>query len=303
MPHLHMTRIRWAFTALLGLVSALTACSGQRLLNSLTLPGGYVRASNVIFDDATGLKLDVYTPTNAKNAPVVIFYYGGRWTEGDVASYEFVGAALAKQGFVAVVPDYRHYPAVKFPAFVQDAAKAVRWTHDHAQAYGGDVGRIFVMGHSAGAHLAALLATNESYLAGVGGSRSWLAGMIGLAGPYDFLPFTDADIQDMFGPPENYAASQPINFVDGRNPPLLLLHGENDDSVWPKNSRNLAAKVKAAGGPVELVLYPKMSHSWIVATLSQPLQGQSDVMAYTVDFVLRKSGLKPDNGPAPQPAR
>ncbi len=294
-----MNRIRWAFAALIGIASALASCSGQRLLNTLTPPGGYTRASNVVFDDASGLKLDIYTPTNAKNAPVVIFYYGGRWSEGDPASYEFVGAALAKQGFVAVIPDYRHYPKVKFPAFVQDAAKSVRWTHDHVNAYGGDVGRIFLMGHSSGAHLAAMLATDESYLAEVGGSRLWLAGMIGLAGPYDFLPFTEDDIKDMFGPPENYPNTQPINHVDGKNPPLLLLHGDNDTSVWPKNTRNFAAKVKAAGGPVEVVIYPKMTHSWIVATLSQPLQGQSDVMAYTVDFVLRKSGLKPDNGPAP----
>lgn len=301
MPRPQLVRIRWALTALIGLVSALTACSGQRLLNTLTPPGGYTRASNVVFDTTTGLKLDVYTPTNAKNAPVVVFYYGGRWSEGDVQSYEFVGAALAKQGFVAVIPDYRHYPQVKFPAFVQDAARAVRWTREHAQAYGGDVGRIFVMGHSAGAHLAALLSTDERYLAEVGGTRRWLAGMIGLAGPYDFMPFTDADIQDMFGPQERWPESQPINFVDGRNVPMLLLHGENDSSVWPKNSRNLAAKIREAGGPVELVVYPKMSHSWIVATLSSPLQGQSDVMAYTVDFVLRKSGLKPDTGPAPQP--
>ena len=158
------------------------------------------------------------------------------------------------------------------------------------------------MGHSAGAYNAAMLATDESYLSAVGGSRIWLSGMIGLAGPYDFLPVTDPDLKDMFGPPERYADTQPINHVDGRNPPLLLLHGENDESVWPKNTRNFAAKVRAAGGWVETVIYPKMSHGWIVATLSQPLQGQSDVMSYVKDFVLRKSGLKPDPQPPTLPA-
>lgn len=291
--------MRLGLLAMLG--SLMAGCSGQKLLNTLTTERGYSRVPDLVFDAETGLKLDVYQPTGAQNAPVVVFFYGGRWSEGSKDLYEFVGGALAKQGFVAIVPDYRLYPSVKFPAFVQDSAKAVRWAHENARRYGGDLGRVFVMGHSAGAYNAAMLAMDESWLAAVGGSRRWLAGMIGLAGPYDFMPFTDPDIQDMFGPPARYEATQPINHVDGQNPPLLLLHGEDDSSVWPKNTRNLAAKVNTAGGPVETVIYPKMSHTWIVATLSQTLQSRSDVMAYVSDFVLRKSGLKPDVASAPKP--
>ena len=290
----------WLKMSVLSLVTGLlSACSGQKLLNNLTVGTGYTRASNIVFDDATGLKTDVYTPAGADNAPIVVFFFGGRWSEGDKNLYEFVGAALAKQGFVTVIPDYQLYPKVKFPAFVQDSAKALRWARDNAGRYGGDANRLFVMGHSAGAYNAAMLATDESYLKAVGGSRQWLSGMIGLAGPYDFLPFTDADIIDMFGPPAGYAATQPINHVDGKNPPMLLMHGEDDVSVFPKNTRNLANKIKAAGGAVETVFYPKLSHSWIVATLSTTLQGQSDVMRYTKDFVLRRSGLKPDVEPTP----
>lgn len=277
----------------------LSACSGQKLLNTLTPGAGYTRVSNLVFDQSSGLKTDVYTPKGAANAPVVVFFFGGRWSEGDKDLYEFVGAALAKQGFVAVVPNYRLYPQVKFPAFVEDSAKAVRWAREHALAYGGDANRLFVMGHSAGAYNAAMLATDESYLKAVGGSRQWLKGMIGLAGPYDFLPFTDADIIDTFSPPSGYAATQPINHVDGKNPPMLLMHGEDDTSVFPKNTRNFANKIKTAGGLAETVFYPKLSHSWIVATLSTTLQKQSDVMHYTKDFVLRKSGLKPDVEPTP----
>lgn len=289
---------RWLNLSILTLITALLpACSGQKLLNTMTAASGYTRASNIVFDEASGLKTDIYTPTGAANAPVVVFFFGGRWSEGNKDLYEFVGAALAKQGFVAVVPDYRLYPKVKFPAFVQDSAKAVRWAHDNAQRYGGDANRLFVMGHSAGAYNAAMLATDETYLKEVGGSRQWLKGMIGLAGPYDFLPFTDADIIDMFGPPSGYQATQPINHVDGKNPPMLLMHGQDDTAVFIKNTVNLANKIKAAGGPVETVYYPKLSHSWIVATLSTALQGQSDVMRYTKDFVLRKSGLKTDVEP------
>lgn len=277
----------------------LGACSGQKLLNTMTLETGYSRSPDLVFDAATGLKADVYAPKGAVNAPVVVFFYGGRWSEGNKELYEFVGGALAKQGFVAVLPDYQLYPKVKFPIFIEDSAKAVRWAHDNAARYGGDANRLFVMGHSSGAYNAAMLAIDESYLKAVGGSRQWLAGMIGLAGPYDFLPFTDDDIKDMFGPPERYKSTQPINHVDGQNPPMLLMHGEDDTSVFPKNTRNFAKKIIAAGGPVEVVIYPKLSHSWIVATLSTLLQKQSDVMFYTKDFVLRKSGLKPDVQPAP----
>lgn len=282
------------------LVSLLSACSGQKLLNTMTLATGYTRVSNVVFDQATGLKTDVYMPKAAAHAPVIVFFFGGRWSEGDKDLYEFAGAALAKQGFVAVVPNYRLYPQVKFPAFVEDSAKVVRWAHDNAARYGGDNQRLFLMGHSAGAYNAAMLVTDESYLRAVGGSRKWLAGMVGLAGPYDFLPFTDSDIIDMFGPPARFEATQPINHVDGHNPPMLLMHGEDDTAVFPKNTRNFANKIRAAGGPVETVFYPKLSHSWIVATLSTALQGRSDVMRYTKDFVLRKSSLKPDVEPTPE---
>jgi len=281
------------------MTTLLGACSGQKLLNTMTTGAGYTRSPDLVFDAASGLQADVYAPKGAVNAPVVVFFYGGRWSEGSKDLYEFAGAALAKQGFVAVLPDYQLYPKVKFPVFIEDSAKAVRWAHDHAADYGGDANRLFVMGHSAGAYNAAMLATDESYLKAVGGSRKWLAGMIGLAGPYDFLPFTDDDIKDIFGPPARYESTQPINHIDGQNPPMLLLHGEDDLSVFPKNTRNLAKKISAAGGTVEVVIYPKLSHSWIVATLSTLLQKQSDVMSHTRDFVLRKSGLKPDVQPAP----
>lgn len=279
---------------LLALLVGLTAgCSGPQLLNSITPSGGYRYAPAVSYDAAQRLTLDIYTPVNARREPVVVFFYGGRWTSGAAADFRFVGQALASQGFVAVLPEYRHYPQVRFPAFVQDAARAVRWTETQIARYGGDPGRIFVMGHSSGAHLAAMLALDPQWLAEAGGDRARLKGMIGLAGPYDFLPLTDADLRDMFGPPERYEFSQPISFVDGRHPPLLLLHGADDETVRVKNTRNLAAAAQRAGGLVESVVYPEMSHSWIVATLAAPLRGRSDVLARVASFVRRNA-----DGPA-----
>ena len=279
---------------------AAAGCSGQQLLNSFTPSGGYRYAPALAYDPAHRLTLDVYTPVNARREPVVVFFYGGRWTGGAAAEFRFVGQALASRGFVAVLPEYRHYPDARFPAFVQDAARAVRWTQQQIGRYGGDPDKLFVMGHSSGAHLAAMLALDPEFLAEAGGDRAKLRGMIGLAGPYDFLPLTDADLRDMFGPPERYELSQPISYVDGDNPPLLLLHGEDDHTVRVHNSRNLAAKVARAGGPVESYIYPEMSHPWILATMAAPLRGQSDVLDRVAEFVRRRSG-KPSLGIETEP--
>lgn len=267
----------------------LSACAGTAALNTLTPSSGYTVTSNLPFDRERSQRLDLYVPDNARGAPVVLFFYGGRWTEGVKEDFKFVGQALASRGFVTVIADHRKYPDVRFPAFVEDGARAVAWTRENIAPFGGDPEKLFVMGHSSGAHIAAMLAMDPKYLAAVGGSRAWLRGMIGLAGPYDFLPITAPDLRDIFGPPENFEQSQPIFFADGRNPPLLLLHGEDDDVVWVKNSRNLAKAVANAGGAVETVIYPKMSHRWIIATLAAPLRGQSDVLDSISEFVNRRA--------------
>lgn len=279
---------------LVAALSLLCACSGQEVLNRVTTDEGYTLSSNIGFDEASTLKLDVYAPVNVVNAPVVVFFYGGRWEEGSKEQYKFVGQALAARGIVAVLPDYRLYPKVKFPGFLIDSAKAVRWAHANAARYGGDPNKIVVMGHSAGAYNAAMLAVTPDYMKLGGADRSWLRGMIGLAGPYDFLPITDPDLRDLFGPPENYDQTQPVLVADGRNPPMLLLHGEDDQTVFAKNSHSLANRIEKAGGPVETVFYPKMSHAKIIgsiatASLARIAVGDSDVMFYIADFVRRNT--------------
>lgn len=279
--------------AFLLLAAALAACSGPQLLNSISLGGDFEPASNIVYDDAIDGRLDIYTPDGAKQAPTVVFFYGGRWTEGDKGDYKFIGKALASRGFVAVIPNYRKYPQVRFPIFVEDGARALKWVHGNIYKYGGSSQKLFVMGHSSGAHIAAMLALDEEFLKAVGGSRNWLKGMIGLAGPYDFLPLTSPDLRDIFGPPEQYEKSQPIFYVDGQNPPLLLLHGEDDETVRVRNTRNLAKAVAAAGGRAETVIYPEMSHRKIVATLAGPLQGASDAMDNIADFIRRMAPGRP----------
>lgn len=283
------TAVRASFALVLALVLS-AGCSGQQVLNTLTPSSGYAFASAVVYDPAHRLTLDIYTPQDARRAPVVVFFYGGRWQEGTPADYRFVGQALASQGFVAVLPDYRHYPQVKFPEFVLDAAQAVRWTLQQVARYGGDPAQVFVMGHSSGAHLAAMVALNPEYL---GADRARLKGMIGLAGPYDFLPLTAPDLRDMFGPPERFALSQPIAYVDADAPPLLLLHGANDETVGAHNTRNLAAAVNRAGGFAETVIYEKLDHPWAVAVLAAPLRRRADVLERVARFVRERAGGRP----------
>jgi acetyl esterase/lipase len=271
---------------IMALLLSLTACASSRLINAFIPDEGYVVHNNLGYGELPRQALDVYVPEpKPAKAPVVVFFYGGRWSGGTRDFYRFVGQALVSRGYVAVIADYRIYPEVKFPAFVEDGARAVRWARAHAGEFGGDPGKLFVMGHSSGAHIAAMLALDPQYLQAVGGRRDWLAGMIGLSGPYDFLPLTDEDLKDMFGPPAHYPQSQPINFVDGRNPPLLLLHGRTDTTVKLRNTVNLTEKIQQQGGQVETVIYPVMGHVRMVASLAAPLRFTSDVLEDVIRFI------------------
>jgi acetyl esterase/lipase len=266
---------------------ALSACSSQQFLNAVASDSGYALSQNVVYDDGTGLKMDIYAPQNVQNAPVVVFFFGGRWEEGNKEQYKFIGQALAARGFVGVIPNTRLYPQVHYPDFVNDAAHAVAWVHTHINSYGGSPSKIVVMGHSTGAYNAAMLALDPEFMARAGGSRAWLRGMIGLAGPYDFLPLTDPDLRDLFGAPENYDTTQPVFHVDGTNPPLLLMHGGKDQTVDIKNTNSLFDRVKRANGTVDKVIYPDLDHKWIVAVVSTHFQGNADVMAKIDAFVRR----------------
>jgi acetyl esterase/lipase len=283
-----MTIARLLWITVLALLAS--ACEPTEVMNRIERDRGNDIATNIIFDEATGLKLDVYTPHAARNAPTIVFWGGGRWTNGKKEDFEFVGQRLASESFVVVIADYRKYPKVRFPLFVQDAANAMKWTRNNIAKYGGSPDKLFVMGHSAGAHIAAMLALDPDYLKAVGMDNGRLAGMIGLAGPYDFMPITDPQLRDLFYPPENFEQSQPIFYADGRNPPLFLIHGQDDEDVWVKNTRNLADAVRRAGGPVETLIYDKLSHSCAVAVLSSSLaiscgHPQPDPLREIVRFV------------------
>lgn len=294
-----MRRLIFGLTAIPLLLSWLAGCTGAGTLNALTPTRGYDMAANVPYDPTRNLRLDIYSPQGVQNAPVVVFFYGGRWSSGTKDDYRFVGEALSSRGFVGVVADYRLYPQVRFPEFVDDGARAVAWLHANAPTYGGSPDKIFVMGHSTGAHIAAMLSVKEEYMARAGGSRSWIRGMIGLAGPYDFMPITDPMLRDVFAPPEKFEQSQPVLYTEGDGPPMLLMHGEDDEIVEVKNTRSMASAVKKAGGAIETVIYPKMSHRMIIASVAKPLRGQTDVLGHISEFVTRWSNTPRASGNQP----
>jgi acetyl esterase/lipase len=285
--------------ALTGLTAMLATGCGRLAFMAANVPatfGAYQRRPNVSYGTDAQHRLDVYLPEleSAEPRPLVVFWHGGRWSFGDKADYRFVGAAMAELGLVAVLPNYRHYPDVKMPGFMEDAARAGRWAAAHAGELGADAGRLYFMGHSAGAHMAALVALDSRYFAAGGDPPPPVAGVIGLSGPYDFLPLREPDVQDMFGPPQNYPDSQPINFVRPDAPPMLLVHGLKDETVLPKNSRNLAAALRERGVPATLKLYPNLLHADTVAALSLPARGRAPILADIAAFVRAPRSPSPD---------
>ena len=218
--------------------------------------------------------------------PVAVFIYGGNWRTGAKEIYPFVGQALAQRGILTFVPDYRLFPEAPFPGFVEDCARATTWALAHAAGYGGDPRRVFVVGHSAGAFNAAMLGLNPAFLAAAGSSRDRLAGVVGLAGPYDFLPIQDQDVREVFANVDG-PASQPITYADGRNPPMLLLTGVDDTTVYPRNTLSLAARIRQLGGPVESKVYPNLAHIGLITAVTPLFRRRAPVLDDIVSFIER----------------
>ena len=264
---------------LASLAGFLSGCSPATLLNATVPRTGYTLQPDIAYGPGPRQKLDLYRPDKPRaDGKAVIFFYGGSWDSGSKSDYLFVAQALTASGYTVVIPDYRIYPEVRFPTFVEDGAQAVRWTSDRLGS-----GKLFVMGHSAGAHIALLLMTNTPYLQQAGVDRMKLPGVIGLSGPYDFLPLTSAKLIDIFGSANN-PDMQAITFATAPLPPALLIHGTADDTVYPRNSEHLAAAWRKAGAPVELKLYPGVGHVDVVASFADLLEARAparaDVLAW-----------------------
>jgi acetyl esterase/lipase len=264
---------------LASLAGFLGGCSPAALLNATVPRKGYTLEPDIAYGPDPRQKLDLYRPdTPRADGNAAIFFYGGSWDSGRKGDYLFVAQALTASGYTVVIPNYRLYPEVRFPAFVEDGAQAVRWTTDRVGS-----GKLFVMGHSAGAHIALMLMTNTPYLQAAGVDRMALPGVVGLSGPYDFLPLTSAKLIDIFGSANN-PDMEAIPFARAPLPPALLIHGTADETVYPRNSERLAVAWRKAGAPVELKLYPGVGHIDVVASFAELLYTRAptrtDVLAW-----------------------
>ena len=278
--------------ATLVVLGTVAACSPLQTINALTPSSTYVRTDDLSFGSDVREQLDIYAPTGVQGlAPVVVFFYGGSWNMGSRKDYKFAGEALASRGILTVVADYRLYPQVRYPAFLEDSAAAVAWTAREVQKYGGDPKKIFVMGHSAGGYNAAMVALDARWLGKSGLSPNLLRGWIGLAGPYDFIPIKDENVRPVFFFPNTPPESQPINQVTSSAPPALLLASSKDSLVDPmRNTGGLAAKLRAAGVPVQETYFDHTSHTSLLGSLARPLRG----LAPTLDLIERF--VKSDGG-------
>ena len=275
------TFLSMAFSALLA------ACSPLRTFNSLVPKdkGAALIERGSAYGAHPRQRIDIYRPKTSTGPnrahgsraplPLILFLYGGSWQTGMREGYGFVGRALAARGFLVAVPDYRLVPEIRYPAFVQDSAAALQWFRANAARLGGDPHRVVLVGHSAGAYNAAMLALDPRWL---GEDRRAVRGFVGLAGPYDFLPLSGPITTAAFGQERDLASTQPVNFASAGDPPALLLHGGRDTLVQPRDSRRLAERLRAAGVDAQVKLYPEIGHVGMVTALARPLRGRAPVL-------------------------
>jgi acetyl esterase/lipase len=283
-----------AVTLVIGAILAFT--SPPRLLSYYDRAAGGTAGARLVAEGvafgANGQSLDVWAPADAPagKLPVVIFWYGGGWAKGDRASYAFAGRALAREGFLVVIPDYRKVPDVLFPAFLDDGAEAVAWVETNVAQHGGDPARVAVMGHSAGAYQAVMLALDAERLTAAGADPGIIKAGVGLSGPYDFYPFDKPRSIAAFSQWPRPMETQPIEFARLDAPPLLLVTSEGDETVRPKNANNLGAKLRGLGAAVEVKNYGPLDHEEVVMALSVPFRSKGPVLADSVAFLRQHLG-------------
>lgn len=275
---------------LVGMAMLLSACTPLGVFATFTSRDPAVlSATDQAYGDQPRQTLDVYAPRQISAArPIAVFFYGGGWEKGRKWDYGWVGQALAAKGFVVVLPDYRLYPDVRFPAFLKDNAEAVRWAVDHAQAYGGDPNRIVLLGHSAGAYNAVMLGLDPRYLKDAGVDPARIRAVAGIAGPYDFLPLTP-DMEQVFGQAPNLAGTQPVDLARPDAPPMLLVTGDADAVVDPANTAALAKALRSVGARVEEQHYPAVGHNEIMAAMSRPFRDRAPVLDDVSEFLMREA--------------
>ena len=296
--------IRAAAAALFAMLTAGCATIGAFNRSTPHDSGVVHAATSVRYGAGERRTLDVYVPESRPNrAPVIVFFYGGGWSSGAKGDYSFAGDAFAAQGFVTFVPDYRVYPEVRFPGFVEDAASALRWVQANASRYGGDPERIVLVGHSAGAHIAMLTALDSRYAEAAEFDRASVRGVVGIAGPYGFDNFNMPLLRNVFGEAEEPMATMPVQFASSDGPPLLLLHGDRDARVPVRSSTRMYEVATQAGQAAEIKIYPGIDHPGIMQAIALARRNEAPVLRDVVDFARRVTGMQVATTPPPTGTR
>lgn len=271
--------------------------SFKTLLSSLISESGAAVERGIAYGPHARHKLDIYRPESGEDSgPIAFFLYGGGWRGGDRATYGFVGSALAARGITTVIPDYRVYPEVKFPAFVEDAARAYAWTSERLAENGGEQRPIVVIGHSAGAHIGALLVLDRDYLNGRQPAVAEPAGFVGLAGPYAFDPTTWHSTKEIFAGAQSADDARPVAFARPDAPPALVMHGLDDSVVRLWNMQTLAKQLEGAGADVRQIELPDIGHIGVVLAVAWPFRWRAPVLSETLDFIDRVSDRATSQG-------
>jgi acetyl esterase/lipase len=287
-----LTLKRLRRTLAIVLLALLTACAPRFAAERWVLGDRTSQSRDIPYGTDERQQLDVYRGHPPREpAPVIVFLYGGRWKYGSKDDYLLIGNSFARRGWITVIPNYRLYPETLFPGWVQDGATAVRWTVDNIASFGGDTSRIFVVGHSAGAHTAALLALDEQYLRDAGVARAAVKGYVSIAGPVD-TTWTAPDVQRLMGPPAGWPDSYPWTHVGTDQPRLLLMHGDADDVVTVGNSLRLADRISGRDGCAPLRVYRGVGHVDIAIALGLPALVQAPVLADLAHFVRRAGTME-----------
>ncbi|HSM95210.1 MAG TPA: alpha/beta hydrolase [Rhizomicrobium sp.] len=255
------------------------------IVDALVPRRGYSVRKDIAYGARERQRLDVYVPDAVQSAaPVLVFFHGGSWQFGDKSQYRALGQAFASKGIVTVVANYRLFPPHGFPLFIEDGALAFKHVRDNAHEFGGDAGRVFLCGHSAGAHIVTMLAADARYLDSVGADPLSPRGIIGIAGPYDFLPLKDPVLVEVFGG-DNVPETQPIHFVDGKRAPMLLAHGRDDTTVGAGNSKRLAQKLQSFGSEVVVRYYHRTGHIGILLSLAPGFRKRTTLYQDMLAFI------------------
>ena len=250
------------------------SCSPLKTLNILSGASEARTEKDLAYGPHPRQKLDRYSgDESSSGSPVchIIFVYGGSWEDGSKGEYGFVGSELAKSGYLVSIPDYRLYPDVTYPEFVNDIALSI----SHEVEYAAGKNRpVVLMGHSAGALIAGLISYNPKYLRSVGLDPSLVAAFVSVAGPHDkFLPTEKTRWTNIFGKDKHeQLQALPVNHVQASAPPTLILHGEDDEIVTPESAKSLHQALTEKNVMSVIKMYPGVGHKRIVAAIGSPLQ-------------------------------